>query len=132
MDLPKYLIFIISHASLMPKAQKSRRKMKISHILPAQQFLYTFLIIVGPTTNTPDSDDRRCISEAFPDNVTIPLNNMADRLKNKIGNGNIPMTSSTAEHSSLKMIDHITKELVEFSQTSLNKSSNDAVNRPIL
>uniref|UniRef100_A0A7M5V649 G-protein coupled receptors family 1 profile domain-containing protein n=1 Tax=Clytia hemisphaerica TaxID=252671 RepID=A0A7M5V649_9CNID len=101
-------------------------------LLPRQPFVANgsaYTIIDGPEeerlkgySTQKSEEERRCVSEAFSDDTTIPLDNMAAKASK---NGKV--ATHTSAHS-LKMIDHVTKELVEFSQNSLN---NSASNQPI-
>ena len=76
------------------------------------------------------NSERRCISEAFPDEVTIPMdtigNNVTDNPNNNVRSSSANVNNTKTSHHSLRMIDHITKELVQFSQTSLNVDDSQA------
>ena len=76
------------------------------------------------------NSERRCISEAFPDEVTIPMdtigNNVTDNSNNNVRSSSANVNNTKTSHHSLRMIDHITKELVQFSQTSLNVDDSQA------
>ena len=81
------------------------------------------------------NSERRCISEAFPDEVTIPMdtigNNTNNNPNNNVQSASANVNNTNASHHSLKMIDHITKELVQFSQTSLNVDSQTPIKEQI-